>query len=310
MPHRVMAAASAFAILSVIPLRAQAPAASAAAPRKAAQSRTAPLTPDGHPDLSGIWSYITATPLEKPGARSGNVYGLEEAENPVGAYNTLFFDTVPRGPQDRPASQVVDPPDGHLPPLTDAAKKRQAIYAEKMLLPATGPEDRALFERCIVGFNSGPPIIPGGYNQNLEIVQAPGTVALYTEMIHTTRIVPTDGRPHRKFHQWNGDPRGHWEGDTLVVDSINFKPEGTGTLLLPAATDENLHLVERFSLLDDKTLLYRYTVNDPTVWTRPWSGQLYMARNADQIYEYACHEGNYAMPAILGGARLEEKSVK
>jgi hypothetical protein len=269
---------------------------------------TPPRTPEGHPDLDGIWSYITATPLEKPGNNSANVYGLEESANPVGAYNSLFFDTVPRGPKDRPASQVVDPPDGHLPPLTDAAKERQASYAARMLRPATGPEDRALFERCIVGFNSGPPIIPGGYNQNLEIAQTPEIVALYTEMIHTTRIVPMDGRPHGTIHQWNGDPRGHWEGDTLVIDSINFKEQGTGTLLLPAAMDENLHLVERFSLLDDKTLLYRYTVEDPTVWTKTWSGQLYMTRSEDQIYEYACHEGNYAMPAILQGARLEEKA--
>jgi hypothetical protein len=271
---------------------------------------SAPRTADGHPDLSGVWSYITATPLEAPGGNKPMVYSLEDAANPVGAYNSAFVDTVPHGPSDRPKQQVVDPPDGHLPPLTAAAQKRQAIYAEKMMRPATGPEDRSLYERCIVGFNSGPPIVPGGYNQSLEIVQSPGTVALYTEMVHTTRMVPMDGRPHGKLRQWNGDPRGHWEGDTLVVDSVNFRNEGTGTLLLPASTDENFHLVERFSLLDDNTLLYKYTVDDPTIWTKPWSGQLYMTRSKDEIYEYACHEGNYGMYGILTGARAEEKAQK
>jgi hypothetical protein len=304
MPNRLLAAI-ALATLIAAALAAQTPA-----PAKSTRVWTPPRTPDGHPDLQGIWSYITSTPLERPGGRNGAyVYAREESANPVGAYNNLFFDTVPRGAKDRPPSQVVDPPDGHLPPLTEAAQKRQALYHEKMMRPATGPEDRALFERCIVGFNSGPPIIPGGYNQNLQILQTPGTVALYTEMVHTTRLVPMDGSPRVKLPQWNGDPRGHWEGDTLVVDSVNFKDQGTGTLLLPVQTDENLHLVERFSLLDDKTLLYQYTVTDPTIWTRAWSGQLYMTRSQDQIYEYACHEGNYAMPAILAGARREEKAA-
>jgi hypothetical protein len=306
MAHRFLlarVAAGACTIMSVA--AAQTPATKKASTPK---TWTALRTADGHPDLQGIWSYVTSTPLEKPGGRGGYIYAVEESKNPVGAYNSLFFDTVPKGPKDRPTSQIVDPPDGHLPPLTEFGQKRRAAYAERMLRPATGPEDRALYERCLVGFNSGPPIVPGGYNQNLQIVQTAGTVALYTEMIHTTRLVPMDGRPHGTLQQWNGDPRGHWEGDTLVVDSVRFKDQGTGTLLIPVPMDENLHLVERFSLLDDKTLLYKYTVEDPTIFTQPWSGQLYMTRSEDQIYEYACHEGNYAMPAILGGARLEEKS--
>jgi hypothetical protein len=276
----------------------------------AAAVSLAAQTPKQHPDLQGIWSYVTSTPLERPGGSGAYIYAKEDAENPVGGYNTLFYDTVKRGPGDRPPSQIVDPPDGHLPPLTAAAKKRAAEFAAKMMRPATGPEDRALYERCIVGFNSGPPIIPGGYNQNLQIIQSDATVALYTEMIHTTRLVPMDGRPHGKIAQWNGDPRGHWDGATLVVDSTNFKDQGTGTLLLPVPLDENLHLTEKFSLLDKDTLLYQYTVDDPTIFTRPWSGQLYMTRSPDQIYEYACHEGNYAMPSILSGARLEEKRSK
>ncbi len=304
MPHRFLAAAAgALAMLVAAPLAAQAPA-----PAKSATMWKAPRTPDGHPDLQGIWSYVTATPLEKPGGSGAYIYAREDAENPVGGYNNLFFDTIPRGAKDRPTSQIVDPPDGHLPALTPFAKQRQAEYAAKMMRPATGPEDRALYERCIVGFNSGPPIIPGGYNQNLQILQTAGTVALYTEMIHTTRLVPMDGRPHGKLAQWNGDPRGHWEGETLVVDSVNFKDQGTGTLLLPVPMDDHLHLVERFTLLDANTLLYQYTVDDPTIWVHPWSGQLYMNRSPDQIYEYACHEGNYAMPAILAGARREEKA--
>jgi hypothetical protein len=298
--HRYLAA-----ILSIIPLAAQAPVMNK--PKTPLKPWTAPRTPDGHPDLQGIWSYITAVPLEKPGGSGAYIYAKEDAANPVGGYNSLFFDTVNRGAKDRPTSQIVDPPDGHLPPLTASAQRRLAEYAKKMMRPPEGPEDRALYERCIIGFNTGPPIIPGGYNQNLQIVQTPGNVALFTEMVHTTRLVPMDGRSHGKLAQWNGDPRGRWEGETLVVDSINFKDQGTGTLLIPVPLDENLHLTESFTLLDEKTLLYKYTVDDPTIFTKPWSGQLYMARSEDQIYEYACHEGNYAMPAILGGARLEEK---
>ena len=279
----------------------------AAAVSLAAQTpKPLPKTAD-HPDLQGIWSYVTSTPFERPGGSGAYIYAQEDRENPVGGYNTLFFDTAKRGPGDRPASQIVDPPDGHLPALTATGKARLKVYSEHMMRPATGPEDRAIYERCLVGFNSGPPIIPGGYNQNLQIVQSDATVALYTEMIHTTRLVPMDGRPHGKVAQWNGDPRGHWEGNVLVVDSTNFKDQGTGTLLLPVPLDENLHLTEKFSLLDKDTLLYQYTVDDPTIFTRPWSGQLYMTRSDEQIYEYACHEGNYAMPAILSGARLEEK---
>src|SRR5579872_2436502 len=299
-------AASALVALGVSNLAAQAPAPNPP-PATKARAHTAPRTPEGHPDFRGVWSYATATPFQKPGGTSAYVYGLEERANPVGDYNRLFFDTAPRGPSDRPTSQIVDPPDGHLPPLTPAGIERQAAFKERMMRPAWGSEDRSLFERCIVGFNSGPPIIPGGYNQNLEIIQTPSTVVLYTEMIHTARIVPMDGRPHGTLQQWEGDPRGHWEGDTLVVDSINFKEQGTGTLLLPVQLDENLHLTERLSLLDEKTLLYRYTVDDPTLFTGPWSGQLYMTRSDDPIYEYACHEGNYAMPAILKGARREEE---
>jgi len=310
MTHRLTMAFSATAILSCVPLAAQTPAPKTTPAKTAAaktgKAWTAPRTPDGHPDLQGVWSYITATPLETPGGLGNSLLRQEEADNPVGNYNQQFYDARPATPKDRPPSQVIDPPDGHLPPLTAAGLKRQAAYAEKVLRPAQGPEDRPLFERCLVGFNTGPPIVPGGYNQHLQIFETPGTVALYTEMIHSTRVVPMDGRPHGTVRQWNGDPRGHWEGDTLVVDSTNFTEQGTGTLMLPVPMDEHLHLTERYSLLDDKTLLYQYTVDDPTVWTKPWSAQLYMTRADEQLYEYACHEGNYAMPGILAGARLDE----
>jgi hypothetical protein len=312
MMHRLTLASSALAILSCVPLAAQAPApntATAKAAAKTGKTWTAPRTPDGHPDLQGVWSYITSTPLETPGGSGNSLLRQEEADNPVGNYNRQFYDNAPTAPKDRPASQVFDPPDGHLPPLTAAGLQRQAAYAEKVLRPAQGPEDRPLFERCLVGFNTGPPIVPGGYNQHLQIFQTPGTVALFTEMIHTTRIVPMDGRARGTIRQWNGEPRGHWEGDTLVVDSTNFTPLGTGTLMLPVPMDEKLHLKERYSLLDDKTLLYQYTVDDPTVWTKPWSAQVYMTRGDEQLYEYACHEGNYAMPGILAGARLDEKKT-
>jgi hypothetical protein len=311
MTHRLTMAFSALAILSCVPLAAQTPAPKTT-PAKTAAAKTgkawsAPRAPDGHPDLQGVWSYITATSFETPGGIGNIVYRMEESDNPVGNYNQLFYDARPTTPKDRPPSQVIYPPDGHLPPMTAAGIKRQAAYAARTLRPAEGPEDRPLFERCLLGFNTGPPIVPGGYNQHLQIFETPGTVALYTEMIHSTRVVPRDGRPHGTVRQWNGDPRGHWEGDTLVVDSTNFTEQGTGTLMLPVPMDEHLHLTERYSLLDGQTLLYQYTVDDSSVWTKPWTAQVYMTRADEQLYEYACHEGNYAMPGILAGARLEEK---
>jgi hypothetical protein len=182
------------------------------------------------------------------------------------------------------------------------------------------PEDLTPWGRCITGFNAGPPILPSGYNNNLLVMQSRDTVMLFTEMVHEARSVPLDGRPHLPpaVRQWQGDSGGGRDGDTLVIDTTNFRKEGTGNLPLLGAgvggrlregvlTDENLHVVERLSRPDADTLRYEVTVEDPTVWTRPWTAVVLMRRTNEGIFEYACHEGNYAIQNILTGARAADR---
>jgi hypothetical protein len=330
-----VAAACVMAAVALIPqpVSGQAPAtASKRAGTAAAAPATtwkAPRTPDGRPDLHGIWDFRTLTPLERPDTLSGKdvltseeAVQLEEraAQNRVdrappkgnpGTYNQFWFDFGTKVTPTNRTALIVDPADGKLPPMTPEGQKRADERAEKMRRPATGPEDRALYERCILGFNSGPPIIPNGYNNNFEFIQRRDYVVILTEMVHDARIVPLDGRPHlpSSLRQWSGDSRGRWEGDTLVVETTNFTNKGTGTISLPVTTDENLRLVERFTLADADTLVYEFTVSDPTTWTKPWTAIVHMKRNPARIYEYACHEGNYGMEGILKGARADEKKA-
>ena len=170
-----------------------------------------------------------------------------------------------------------------------------------------GPEDFGLPERCLLWPTAGPPMLPGGYNNNYQIVQNPGFVVILSEMIHDVRIIPLDGRLHLpdNIRQWMGDPRGHWEGDTLVVDSTNF----TGKTHF-RGSDRNLHLIERFTRVDPNTVLYRFTVDDPTAFTKSWSGEAPLTKTPGPIFEYACHEGNYSMANMLSGARAQEKTVE
>jgi len=292
------------------------------------QSKTAYRTPWGAPDLQGIWDFATITPLERPAALAGkDVLTSEEAaqfekqtleqRNPdrrdgtreadVGrAYNQFWWDFGSKIIGTRRTSLVVDPPDGKIPSLTDEGKKRTAASAAKRSVPATGPEDRSLWERCIIAPNAGPPMLPSAYNNNVQIFQTPESVIILNEMINDARIVPLDGRPHvpAAIRLWRGDSRGRWEGDTLVVDTTNFR-EDTG---FRGAT-ASLHLVERFRRVDAYTLLYEFTVNDPATWTRPWSVALPMKKTEGPIYEYACHEGNYGMVNLLSGARAQEKAA-
>ena len=156
-----------------------------------------------------------------------------------------------------------------------------------------------------MGSNAGPPMTPGAYNNNFQLFQNRDYVVIVNEMIHEARIIPVDGRPHGQIRQWKGDSRGHWEGDTLVVDTINFKRDTTF-----AGYTANMHLIERFTRTDPATLVYEFTVDDPTTWTKPWTAQIPMSKSDDPIYEYACHEGNYAMPSILAGARADEKAAE
>jgi len=235
----------------------------------------------------------------------------------AGAYNELWFDRGKKVVGSRRTSLIVDPPDGRVPPLTpEAQKKVDAARAYAKLHPADGPEDRPLAERCLLWPTAGPPMLPGPYNNNYQIVQGPGYVVILVEMIHDARIIPIDGRPHlpQSIRQWLGDPRGHWEGNTLVVETTNFTDKTSdvaaglrGTTF--RGSDDRMRLIERFTRVDSNTIRYQFTLDDPTAFTKPWSADIPMTRIPGPFLEYACHEGNYAMSGILAGARAEEKKA-
>jgi hypothetical protein len=335
MSHRRLAPLSVLAtviwVVVLAPVSGQTPAA-VAKTTGTSRTWTAPRTPDGLPDLQGIWSFATITPLERPSDLAGKqVLTDEEAatleeraaqgrvDRPpragnTGTYNQFWADRGTKVDQTKRTSLIVDPPDGRVPPMTPAGEKRADARREAMRRPAHGPEDRDLYERCLLGFNAGPPMFPSGYNNNFQLVQARDFVVILNEMVHDARVVPLDRRPHlpKSIRQWRGDSRGHWEGETLVVDTVNFTKEGTGThpSFLQVTTDENLHLVERFTRVDADTLLYEFTIDDPTIWTRPWSAAVTMTKALGQMYEYACHEGNYGLENILRGARADDKAAE
>jgi hypothetical protein len=323
-------------LVAVAVMSADTPAAAAQA-RSARGSVPAPnpgrgalprRTPDGHPDLQGTWDFRTLTPLERPSDLAGKQVLTDEeaaaleqraAQNRVdrapragdpGTYNQFWFDFGTTVLDSKRTSLIVDPADGRLPPLTPPAEKRAADRTEATRRPASGPEDRTLWERCLLGFNSGPPMMPSGYNNNVQLVQTGEYVVILNEMVHDARIVPLGTRPHGTTRQWMGDSRGRWEGDTLVIETVNFTSQGTGTIGLRASVDENLRLVERLTLTGADTLLYEFTVDDPTVWARPWTAAIPMKKTDDRIYEYACHEGNHGMVGILTGARADEKAAE
>jgi hypothetical protein len=201
----------------------------------------------------------------------------------------------------RRSSLITDPADGHVPPLTPEAQRRAA--ASRPAGTLDGPEDFALNARCIWFQNGGTPILPSPYNNNLQFIQTRDYVVIATENIHDARIVPMDGRPHGVIRRWMGDSRGRWEQDTLVIDTIRFSSQ---TSL--RGSDENLHIVERFTALDAETLEYQFTADDPTAWTRPWSAVQMLRRTTDVMYEFACHEGNFlTISRMLKTARLFDK---
>jgi hypothetical protein len=320
---------------------------------------TPPRTPDGHPDLSGMYDLATLTPLERPAGQKAVLTNEEAAKleraaalmkergdepiagdrqappkggdgsrgaaGNVGGYNTGWLDTgstytVVNG--ERRSSLIIDPPDGRVPPLTPAAAQRLAAARVQLtsdeqensedpgLEKAPGayddPERRPLGERCLLGFSStsGPPALPDYFYNNLhQIIQTPDRIVILSEMVHDARIVRMNAQHLPKnIRLWFGDSVGHWEGDTLVVDTTNFTDK---TRFRGSTAD--LHVVERFTRVDDRTLLYRFTVDDPATWTKPWTGEYTWPATDGQIYEYACHEGNYALGDILRGARLREK---
>jgi len=298
-----------------VPLRA-------GAPHSASASSAVPRTPDGRPDLQGIWDFAQLTPLERPGDFAGKQSLTDDeaeefaqrrietsnkdrrdggaAADVERAYNDFWWDFGTRVA--RQTSLVVDPPDGRIPALTPEAQQRIAQRRGRY----DNPEERPLAERCILGFNSGPPMVPSAYNNNVQLVQTRDHVVIVNEMIHSARIVDLNGRAHRpsSVRFLTGDSVGHWDRDTLVVDTTNFSTEGG----FRGAT-VNLHLVERFTRVDADTLRYEFTVDDPATWTKPWSASIPMTRSEERMFEYACHEANYALEGVLKGARYQEKQV-
>ncbi len=301
-----------------------------AAPAARAPART----PWGDPDLQGIWSNASIVPLERPkdlegkavftpeemAAYEARIFQRSSREGPqttgqVGTYNNFWWDADSKRAPNFHTSLIIEPADGKVPPLTPEAQQRadaDRAYAREH--PADGPEDRLLMERCLLFPMTGPPMLPSFYDNhqygpltvNYQVVQAPGYVTILVEINHDVRIIPLDQHPHLppNVQQWMGDPRGHWEGTTLVVDTTNF----TGKSKFRGA-DENLHLTERFTRTGRNLLLYEFTVDDPTAFTRPWKGEIPMVASEGPIFEHACHEGNYGLAGILSGARAEERKA-
>ena len=283
-----------------------------------------PRTPWGDPDLQGTWTNTTTTPLERPAALAGkdvlsaeeraaideeNAPGIDAAIG-VGAYNNFWME---RGYVYEQTSLVVDPPDGRLPRVLPKAKARQdaLVASRRSSAYPTTYEEPSLMERCITRGVPGV-MLPGNYNHNYNILQAPGYVAIFAEMIHDTRIIPVDGRPHiaEGIRQWMGDSRGYWDGDALVVETRNFTDklyERRGSLLV-WGTGKHMTVVERFTRRGDM-IDYQFTLTDPTTFERPFTASIPMVPLEDPMYEYACHEGNYAMANMLSGARDQEAAA-
>ena len=308
----------------------------------------APRTPWGAPDLGGVWDFRTITPLERPEALADREFlteeeaaGLEQevidrdarllnrpaetvtaggsvdrrADGSPGFYNNFWLDGGTRTIGTRRTSLVIDPPNGRLPALTASAQRRaDETLAYRRAHPADSWLDLDAGDRCLLGLNAGPPIVPAAYNQNLQVFQTAGHVMLLTEMVHTVRVVPLDGRPRlpADIQQWSGDSRGRWEGDTLVVETTNFVPDRWWTSSNPMGalgSSANLRLVERLTRIDAETLEYEFTVHDPETWASPWTASIPMQRSEQPLFEYACHEGNYSLPNMLAGEREAERAA-
>lgn len=336
---RLPAATFAVAMAGAAALAGQSPAPatrSTAAPKAWVLERT----PEGHPDFQGVWANNTVTPLQRPKHWEGKTtltdaevaelqrfaaqivendgdaqFGdgfilavLDKIDNPksydpgTGNYNQFWI--VDRDWHDRRTALITDPADGKLPPMTaDAQRRRAAEIADRRLHQFEDPEVFPLGERCV---NFGVPRLQAGYNSYLQIVQSPGFVTIMNEMAHDARVIPLDGRPHlpADIRPYNGDPRGHWEGDTLVIETTNFSPKSDFM-----GAHENLHLTERFTRVGAEILNYEITVKDPTTWTKPWTAMVPLKLKDELIYEFACHEGNSAIPNMLRGHRYEERQA-
>ena len=292
----------------------------------------APRTAWDAPDLQGVWDFRTITPMERPEDLGDKAFLTEEeaaerernaverdielweadarrteAGGSVGGYNNFWMDRGTRVIGTRRTSLIIDPPNGRLPEMTEEGTARRAdgrgSFSDRIQNSYT---DFSNADRCLMGFNAGPPITPGGYNQNVQIFQTPDEVVLLTEMVHTVRAVPIDGRGEldESLAQWSGVSRGRWEGDTLVVETANFDVDRNWR-----GASANMRLEERFTRVDADTLEYEYTVTDLDTWTAPWTVNLPMVRSDLPLFEYACHEGNYSMETMLTGARADEAAA-
>ncbi len=333
MTHRVLASTvvvgifAAVVLLALVPVasEAQTAAVNAAAPAK---PWTAPRTPDGQPDLQGFWTNTTYTPLERPKNVTKEFFSKEEAleianqaaevegeQTEPGTILDVHYDFTQFG-LDRSqggfalnlrTSMIVDPPDGRIPSMTAEGLKRTAERAEKikrMGAPTDAVQNQSLSVRCILMDRDGPPMLAGAYNNNYQFVQVPGYVMILVEMLHDVRIIPLDGRPQppQNVRQLMGSSRGHWEGNTLVVETTNFTDKTAFQ-----GSSENMRLTERFTRMDEDTIRYQFTVEDPATWPRPWSAETLWKKSIGPLFEHACHEGNYGLYNTLAGARAEEK---
>jgi hypothetical protein len=297
------------------------PAGAASRPADKAPARR---MPDGKPDLQGTWDFAQLTPFERPsefGEKSvlTDVEAEEFGQNRIDrenkdrrdgtadqdvarAYNDFWWDFGTRVAKQ--TSLLVDPPSGRLPALTADAQKKAG---ENRTPKYDNVEERPLAERCILGFNSGPPMMPSAYNNNMQLVQTKERVVILNEMVHSARVIDLTGRPHRpaSMRFLTGDSIGRWEGNTLVVDTTNFSTEGNFRF-----STRDMHLIERFTLEDDNTLRYEFTMDDPAVWSSKWTASIPMHRTDELIYEYACHEANSGLEGVLKGARFGEKAAR
>jgi hypothetical protein len=329
------------ALAAVVPTVAQVSAQSqvTAKPAPATKAWTMPRTPDGKPDLQGVYSNATTVPVARPAYLGAKEFYTDEADkiasakaapaggrggrgparpaaaaDPEGNGLAVHYDTSQfglGGPTVKRAASlrtsIITGPEGRVPPMTpEAAKLVADRRAYQQAHQWDSAQNRPLAERCITWGFEGPPMMPVGYNSTLEIVQGPGYVGIVQEMIHDTRIIPTDGRPHAPadIKQWMGDSRGHWEGDTLVVETVNYNPQ---VVIQGAPVSDAAKVIERFTRVDANTIQYQFTVDDPKTWVKPFSGEYNMVHIDGNLYEYACHEGNYGMANNLSGARATEK---
>jgi len=294
---------------------------------KKAAAWTVPRTADGQPDLRGVWNYATEIPLQRPAELAGKEsLTPEEAAKfreqmaarrkerqsgkPSRYSGEVFDDVLAEGDWTKRTSLITDPPDGKMPSITPNAEARRDARTAAFERP-DGPEDTGLADRCILGWSTGPPIIPGNQSNVVQLFQSRDHFVIHTEMIHDARIVPlTSAPPPAGIREYSGISHGRWEKDTLVIETTRFMPEGVATLTFrqSGGTDENMHLIERFTRTDANTVLYEFTITDPTIWTKPWSAAVQMLKTDERVYEYACHEGNRSLETMLENARAADKA--